>query len=77
MIDDLLRDNAVPPQRQAAKQRIEKVVGNLRYQYCRKQLGTAYEPRLPFGIQVSVHKVSLTLAMLPSYTRSSIFSFGI
>jgi hypothetical protein len=69
--DDLFRNNAVPPQRETAKKRVENVMGNMRYRHRRKQSGKSYKPRLPFGVQVS-HKISLTLAMLPVVRQSSL-----
>jgi hypothetical protein len=69
--DDLFRDNAVPPQRETAKKRVENVMGNMRYRHRRKQSGKSYKPRLPFGVQVS-HKISLTLAMLPVVRQRSL-----
>jgi hypothetical protein len=41
------------------------VMGNLRYQYRRERPAKTGEPSLPFGVQVSLHIVSLTLDMLP------------
>jgi hypothetical protein len=69
--DDLFCNNAVPPQREAAKKRVENVMGNMRYRHRRKQPGKSYKPRLSFGVQVS-HKVSLTLAMLPVVRQRSL-----